>query len=116
MNWSLEKIKDRYQYLATEADRYKNEIKSSKVARDPAYKSLYDEQLAKSFLYNSLVDKLFLENRETLIHELTRLLTTKQVHDEILSSVRAYDDQRFLTAWNQEIQSELQRLENQQVD
>lgn len=116
MKWSRNQIKDRYQYLAKEATRYKSEIKTSKVQRNPAYKYLYDEQLAKAFLYNSLVDSLVLGSKEALIEELRRLLTTQRVHEEIIASVIAYDDQRFLTAWKDEITTELERLENQQTD
>ncbi|MEQ9230512.1 MAG: hypothetical protein RIF46_07490, partial [Cyclobacteriaceae bacterium] len=63
-------------FQANEAERYCNEVKS-KIDRTPTYKQIFDEHLAKFYVFNYLHGRTFLETRELLLKELNIMLSFK---------------------------------------
>ena len=73
-HWDTDRISRTFFSLAMEAERYCNEVRK-KVKLNPSYERIYDEHLAKFYVYNYLHGKLFLSSREQLVEELQRMLS-----------------------------------------
>lgn len=74
MNWNPEKLSQLFISQAGEAERYMKEVKS-KISRTDNYKPIFDEHLAKFYVYNYLHGRTFLESRELLLNELKHMLS-----------------------------------------
>ena len=88
--WNWQEVSDRYLRIAEEAERYMEEVRQ-KMGDSLTYQMIFDEHLAKFYVYNNLHGKLFLETKELLIEEVTNLLKTDSPIPR-----DAYDAQRFL--------------------
>lgn len=88
-HWDTDQISKTFRSLAREAERDCNEVRK-KVKLNPSYERVYDELLAKFYVYNYLHGRLFLSSREQLVEELQRMLSY-----EVIPSPECYDLDRF---------------------
>lgn len=116
MAWSAEKVSKLFLSTANESHQYKSEVKKFKVKHNQSYKTVYDRELAKFYLYSHLHAKPFLETKESLIKELREISNNLGIHAALLSSVRTdvYSWDRFLGFWQEEIATLLARLDTDQ--
>ncbi|MEO9805255.1 MAG: hypothetical protein ABJF04_18500 [Reichenbachiella sp.] len=73
-SWNPEHLSKSFLFQANEAERYCKEVKS-KIDRTPTYKQVFDEHLAKFYVFNYLHDRTFLETKELFIKELKNMLS-----------------------------------------
>ncbi len=87
--WDQEAIDKFFISEAQNADVHLNEI-ARKVEANRSYERIYDQHLARYYVYNYLQGRSFLVARETLLDELRALTKVRFTtpHD-------AYDEQRF---------------------
>ena len=88
-HWDTDRISETFRSIAIKAERDYSEVRR-KVKLNPSYKMIYDEHLAKFYVYNYLHGKLFLSSREQLVEELQRMLSY-----EVIPSPECYDLDRF---------------------
>lgn len=96
MEWDIEMICDRFQHEAENTNRYLNEVQT-KAKSNFSYQQIYDEYLAKYYLYNYLHGRTFLGSQESLLLELDKLV------DNPPKDVGAYDSGRFEDYYQQYI-------------
>ena len=88
--WDLEQISNSYLRQAEEAERYCKEVKA-KIKATSSYEMIFDEHMAKFYVYNYLYGKTFLSSREKLLTELHSMLSYK------MSPTECFDLSRFET-------------------
>lgn len=103
--WDTEKISNEYFRQAREAERYCREIKA-KINTTSTYKSVFDEHMAKFYVYSHLYEKTFLKSKATLMSELKSMLSQKAV------PVECFDLDRFHKEREIYINYELHKLQN----
>jgi len=87
--WDPDALTKRFLHQAEDAERYLNEVRS-KIKRSSSYEHVYDEHMARFYVFNYLHGKIFLENRESLLRELKSLASTN-----IRPGPDVYDKDRF---------------------
>ncbi|HEX8830088.1 MAG TPA: hypothetical protein VF705_02925 [Longimicrobium sp.] len=105
-DWDVESVSRSFQYRADSTDRYLQEIRP-KVQDRPAYEIVYDMHLAEFWVYNYLHGKTFLQNRETLVAELSRMLAAGPPE-----GARAFDRNAFAQYWRNEVTAVLTKFSN----
>jgi hypothetical protein len=87
--WDTDAVSRQFLFQAEDADRYLRQVQN-KVKSNRAYECVYDEHLARFYVYNYLHGRTFLISRKALLDELRSLANTtlSAPHD-------AYDPQRF---------------------
>jgi hypothetical protein len=63
--WNSEELLARYWRQAEDAERYLAEVRE-KVKRSRSYEHVFDEHMARFYVYNYLHGRAFLETREAL--------------------------------------------------
>jgi len=67
--WNLEELSARYLHQAEDAERYLAEVRG-KLKRNRSYEHVFDEHIARFYVYNYLHGRTFLQTREELLREL----------------------------------------------
>lgn len=62
-------VSDSFLWAATEAERYLNEVRG-KLKRTRSYEHVFDDHLAKFYVYNYLHGRTFLESQASFLAEL----------------------------------------------
>ena len=75
--WDANSLSESYERIADEAWRYCEEVKG-KLSRTSSYEGVYDEHMAKYYVYNYLHGKTFLHSKEALVKELSTMLSHTQ--------------------------------------
>ena len=88
MQWNQNELSQQFLCTAQSAEMYLTEI-TPKARSNSTYRHLYDEYLAKFFVFNYLHGRTFLASREQLVAELGRML------DFTYPKCRAYDAAEF---------------------
>jgi hypothetical protein len=73
MQWNQNELSQQFLCVAQNAEIYLAEI-SPKAKGNSAYRNLFDDHLAKFFVFNYLHGRTFLTSREQLVTELHRML------------------------------------------
>lgn len=89
--WNSDVVSQQFLAQAKNAERYLQEVRM-KVKSNLSYQHVYDEHLARFYVYNYLHGRLFLASRAALLKELQSMAT-----HPIPASLKAYDDERFGT-------------------
>ena len=103
--WNKEQISQSFRRQAEEAERYCGEVRS-KIKHRPSYKDIFDEHMAKFYVYNRLHGRTFLDSREELLSELRTMLTMD------FSSAECFDAERFESHRKAYINAEINGLTN----
>ena len=103
-DWDIDSLNQSFFNVARNAEIYLEEVKN-KTKINKSYESVYDDHLAKFYVYNYLHGKTFLVSRQALVDELTNLasLTLKAPHD-------AYDPIRFESCRQNYIRALIERF------
>lgn len=88
MQWNQNELSQQFLSAAQNAEMYLAEI-TPKAKDSSAYRYLYDEHLAKFFVFNYLHGRTFLSSRKELVTELHRML------DFSYQGSGAYDTAKF---------------------
>lgn len=88
--WDPEALTRRFLHQAEDAERYLAEVRG-KVKSNPSYQHVYDEHMARFYVFNYLHGRTFLESRNSLLQELQSILTAQ------VPSPDVYDKERFET-------------------
>ncbi len=88
--WDTDALTRRFLHQAEDAERYLREVRS-KVKSNPSYQHVYDEHMARFYVFNYLHGRTFLETQDSLLRELRSLLNAKIPTPDI------YDKERFET-------------------
>ena len=91
-NWDWKILSDKYLYIAQDTERYLNEVRE-KLKTNDNYKIIFDENLAKYYVYNYLHGRTFLQSREEFVNELNNLLER-----QFDAPPEAFDKERFLNS------------------
>jgi len=103
--WNAEQISNCFLRQAEEAERYCKEVKS-KIKTTTSYERIYDEHMAKFYVYNYLHGRSFLVNINQLITELETMLEYDVKPSEY------YDLERFEEYRQLYINHEITRFKN----
>lgn len=88
-DWDIESISHSFLIAAQMSENYLNEIKP-KLSSRPTYELLFDEHLATFYVYNYLHGRTFLESKNSLLNELSRMKENPNIASE------AIDKERYL--------------------
>ncbi|WP_439504216.1 hypothetical protein [Methylophaga sp.] len=103
--WDRDRISEFYLRQAQEAERYCNEVRG-KIKRTFSYEAVFDEHMAKFYVYNYLHGRTFLESRESLLEELNEMLSQK------VAAADCFDQERFDLWRNNYINYEIKKHES----
>ena len=103
--WDKNQVSIRFLRQAEDAERYLQEIKG-KVESQPTYEHLFDEHLARFYVYNYLHGRTFLSSERELLSELQRMLEYDVNPNE------CYDIEWFERLRKTYINQEITKLEN----
>ena len=87
--WDMDALSEQFFLQAEDADRYLRQVRI-KVRSNKSYEHVYDEHLARFYVYNYLHGRTFLASRKALLDELRNLANTP-----LTSPHDVYDAQRF---------------------
>ena len=87
--WNPAFISNGFLFQAEDADRYLSQV-GRKVRISPSYRFIFDEHLARFYVFNYLHGRHFLSSREALLKELKRLSAAP-----FPAPAEAYDPERF---------------------
>jgi hypothetical protein len=105
--WDPERLSQEFLVTAENAERYLNEVRH-KLHQTKSYEFIFDETLAKFYVFNYLHGRTFLETRESLLAEL------RTFHDlEAPKPPEVFDFQRFMTFRKNIIEGLIRRLEDE---
>ncbi|MGZ5135869.1 MAG: hypothetical protein ACXWCG_12000 [Flavitalea sp.] len=88
ITWDIELLSSRFLNEANNAERYLREVKV-KVKTNASYERVYDEHLARFYVFNYLHGRTFLSSKDALLKELKEFLDYTQTPSD------AYDLERF---------------------
>ncbi|MDI6767101.1 MAG: hypothetical protein QME52_09795 [Bacteroidota bacterium] len=74
--WNWREVSERFRYETDNAESYLNEV-GKKVKANRNYELIFDEHLARFYVYNCLHGHTFLETRDMFVEELKRLIAVK---------------------------------------
>jgi hypothetical protein len=89
MAWDAESLSKSYQWQAKDAERYLGTLKE-KIKHNKSYERIYDEHLARFWVYNHLHGRTFLGSKDALLRELEAMRSTPQTVPN-----GSYDPDRF---------------------
>lgn len=96
--WNSQELSARYLHQAEDAERYLAEVRG-KLKRNRSYEHVFDEHMARFYVYNYLHGRTFIQTREELLRELEAmkrgpLPTDREVFDRerFEGHYRAYVD------------------------
>jgi len=87
--WDMNALSNRFLSQVEDTERYLEEVKF-KVKSNKSYEHIYDEHLAKFYVYNYLHGRTFLVSCENLLKELKSMAI-----NPLRAPNDAYDAQRF---------------------
>jgi len=106
--WDSQRVSDGYLSTARDAEIYLDEIRE-KVKSNPSYEVIYDEYLAKFFVYNYLHGRTFLDTKQALVSELRSMLARPALDSKV------YDAARFKKYYCVYVQEVLRNLESSET-
>ncbi len=89
--WDPDVLTKRFLHQAQEAEHYLNEVRH-KIKSTPSYEHVYDDHLARLYVFNYLHGRTCLETQQSLLRELRSLLSAKP-----RPAPDAYDQELFET-------------------
>ena len=89
-SWNSQLVSEQFQNQALQAEQYLREVRV-KVKSNKSYESIYDEQLARFYVFDYLHVRAFIDSRVNLVAGLNNLLANENTSwaDD------SYDKQRF---------------------
>jgi hypothetical protein len=87
--WNSEELSAQYRHQAEDAERYLAEARG-KWKRSRSYEHVFDEHMARFYVYNYLHGRTFLETREALLNELDGMN-----RGEVRVDPEVFDRERF---------------------
>lgn len=87
--WNPQELSARYLHQAQDAERYLREVRG-KLKRNPSYEHVFDEHMARFYVYNHLHERTFLDTREALLKELEAMR-----RGELPRDPEVFDRERF---------------------
>jgi hypothetical protein len=87
--WDSEELSVRYRHQAEDAERYLAEVRG-KLKRSRSYEHVFDEHMARFYVFNYLHGRTFLETRKALLQELEAMK-----RGELRAESEVFDRERF---------------------
>lgn len=103
--WDRDRISESYLRQAQEAERYCNEVRG-KIKKTTSYEAIFDEHMAKFHVYNYLHGRTFLESKESLLSELSKMFSQE------VTSGECFDHDRFKSWRINYINYEIKQLQS----
>ena len=102
--WNSEELSARYLHQAENAERYLAEVRG-KLKRDRSYEHVFDEHMARFYVYNYLHGRTFLQTREGLLRE---LLAMKR--GTLPADPEVFDRKRFEGHYRTYVEGEIRKI------
>jgi hypothetical protein len=102
--WNSEELSARYLHQAEDAERYLAEVRG-KLKRNRSYEHVFDEHMARFYVYNYLHGRTFLQTREELLRELEAMKRGKLPADP-----EVFDRERFERHYRTYVEGEIRRI------
>jgi hypothetical protein len=104
--WNSEELSARYWHQAEDAQRYLAEVRG-KLKGSRSYEHVFDEHMARFYVYNYLHGRTFLETREALLHELEGM-----TRGEVRVDPEVFDRERFERYYRIYVEQVIKQISN----